>query len=440
MADANPSEVERLYRVRTPQSARLYAKAAEVLPGGVTHSNRYWAPYPLHIDHASGSRLYDVDGNEYIDYWVANGTMFMGHANKAVADAVSAVLLRGTHFGMSHDLIGRLAAKVVELVPSADLVRFTNSGTEASAHALRVARGFTGRRKIARFEGTFHGVLDGLFVGYRAPFDGADCIGIPESAYEHTLVCPYNDLERTAEILRRHKDDLAGVILEPISGVIAAEPEFLRGLRELTSEFGAVLIYDEIVTGFRMAPGGAQELNGVLPDITLLGKILGGGFPVGAVAGRRDVMTVLDPLRPASNRVDIFGTYSGNVAVMAAGLATLEQLADGRAQKHASRLAERATAGLRDIFARHREQVFVNCIGCLFQVYFGVDKAPRNHREEALSNTAQRRQFHLALMTEGVFFKPGSEGRVSAAHSEQDIDDTLERVERVVSRGLHRLP
>ncbi|CAN0414308.1 unnamed protein product, partial [Phaeothamnion confervicola] len=159
--------VEEIYRARTPGSARLYAEALKVLPGGVTHSNRYWPPYPLHVERASGCRLTDVDGNKYIDYWVANGTMFMGHADPKVAAAVTAVLQRGTHFGVSHDLIGRLAAKVVELVPSADLVRFTNSGSEAAAHSLRIARAYTGRSKIARFEGTFHGIVDGLYVGFR---------------------------------------------------------------------------------------------------------------------------------------------------------------------------------------------------------------------------------------------------------------------------------
>ncbi len=432
-------KVEELYRARTPESARLFAQAQKVLPGGVTHSNRYWAPYPLFAERVAGSRMFDVDGNEYIDYWVANGTMFMGHAHPAVTAAVSAVLGRGTHFGMSHDLIPRLAAKVVELVPSAELVRFTNSGTEATAHALRIARAYTGRRKIARFEGTFHGVLDGIYVGFRAPFDRPDCAGIPMGAYEDLLICPFNDLERTADILRRHRDELAGVILEPISGVIAAEPAFLRGLRELTRELGAVLIYDEIVTGFRMAPGGAQELFGVLPDITLLGKVLGGGFPVGAVAGRKEVMDVLNPTRKAEERVDIYGTYSGNVAVMAAGLATLELLADGRAQRHASALGERIASGLTAILERHGEKAVVSRVGCLFQVYFGNERPPKDHREEARGNTAQRRRYHIALMTQCVFFKPGSEGRVSAAHTEKDIDETLNRIEYVIENAMHRL-
>ncbi|MBM3507838.1 MAG: aspartate aminotransferase family protein [Alphaproteobacteria bacterium] len=435
---AAAADVEALYRARTPGSARLYAEALKVLPGGVTHSNRYWAPYPLHIDHASGSRLTDVDGNEYIDYGVANGTMFIGHANAKVTDAVSAVLRRGSHFGMSHELIGKLAAKVVEMVPSAEQVRFTNSGTEAVAHSLRIARGYTGRSKIARFEGTFHGVIDSLHIGFRSPFNRSDCSGIPPGAYADTLVCPYNDLERTAAILRRHGGELAGVILEPISGVIAAEQAFLRGLRSICDELGAVLIYDEIVTGFRMARGGAQELAGVLPDLTLLGKVLGGGFPVGAVAGRRGVMDVLDPKRPPETRVEIFGTYSGNVAAMAAGLAVLAQLDDGQPQRHAARLGARLAVGMRDIFARHGEQAVVNQIGCLVQVYFGLDKAPRDHREEARSNTARRRLYHMALITQGVFCKPGSEGRVSAAHTDADIDETLNCLEYVIARGMHR--
>lgn len=438
MLDMPATSLDDLYRARTPESARLHARALTVLPGGVTHSNRFWPPYPLHIERAKGCRLTDVDGNDYIDYWVANGTMFMGHANAEIAAAVAAVLERGTHFGISHELIGALAAKVVELVPSAELVRFTNSGSEAAAHALRIARGYTGRRKIARFEGTFHGVVDALHVGFRAPFDGPDCDGIPPSAYADTLVCPYNDLARTAEILRQYGSDLAGVILEPISGVIAAEPDFLRGLRALCDDLGAVLIFDEIVTGFRMAPGGAQQLLGVLPDLTLLGKVLGGGFPVGAVAGRRAVMDVLDPTRARNKRVEIFGTYSGNVAVMAAGLATLEQLADGKPQQHAAALAGRMAQELREIIARHGEHAAVSQIGCLFQIYFGLDRVPRDHREEASGDGALRRRYHIALMTQGVFFKPGSEGRVSAAHREQDIDETLARVEHVIATGLHR--
>lgn len=438
MLDTPAIALDDLYRARTPNSARLHAEALKVLPGGVTHSNRYWAPYPLHIERASGSRITDVDGNEYIDYWVANGTMFMGHANPKIAAAVEAVLKRGTHFGGSHELIGKLAAKVIELVPSAELVRFTNSGSEAAAHSLRVARGYTGRRKIARFEGTFHGIVDGLYVGFRSPFEGPDCNGIPPSAYAETLICPYNDIERTAEILRRHRDDLAGVILEPISGAIAAEPAFLQGLRSLCNELGAVLIYDEVVTGFRMAPGGAQELFGVLPDITLLGKVLGGGFPAGAVAGRRKVMDVLDPKRSQSERVEIFGTYSGNVAAMAAGLATLEQLGDGRPQKHAAALAARAAASLRDVLSRHGEQAAVSQVGCLLQIYFGLDRPPRDHRGEAQGDGAKRRRFHIALMTQGIFFKPGSEGRVSGVHTDHDIDQTLDRIEHVLARGLHR--
>lgn len=429
--------VEDLYRARTPGSARLFAEAQRVLPGGVTHSNRYWAPYPLHIERALGSRIVDVDGNEYIDYWVANGTMFIGHAHPAIAAAVGGVLERGTHFGLSHSLIPKLAAKVVELVPGAEKVRFTNSGTEATAHALRIARAHTRRGKIARFEGTFHGVLDGIYVGFRPPFDGPECAGIPPAAYRDLLICPFNDLERTARILRQHAGDLAGVILEPISGAIAATPEFLRGLRELTRELGAVLIFDEIVTGFRMAPGGAQELFGVVPDLTLLGKVLGGGFPVGAVAGRAEVMEVLNPGRKKEQRVDIYGTYSGNVAVMAAGLATLELLADGKPQKHAAALGERLAAGLRQILQRHGEKAAVNRVGCLVQVYFGLERGPQDHREESQSDLGRRRQFHVALMTQGVFFKPGSEGRVSAAHSERDVDETLEKMDYVIRKAMH---
>lgn len=439
MSDPTEMTVEQLYRARTPRSAHLFEEALRVLPGGVTHSSRYWPPYPLNIEKVSGSRIYDVDGNEYIDYWLANGTMFMGHANPLVKAAIAAVLERGTHFGLSHDLIPKLAAKVIELVPSAELVRFTNSGTEASAHAVRIARAYTGRRKILRFEGTFHGVIDELYVGVRPPFNVGDCAGIPPSAYEHTLICPYNDLERASILINRHRDDLAGVILEPLSGVIPADLVFLRGLRDLTKECGALLIFDEIVTGFRVAPGGAQELLGVLPDITLLGKVLGGGLPIGAVAGRREVMAIVDPRLPSNRRVDIAGTYAGNVAVLAAGLATLEQLADGRPQKHANALGARMATGLSDIVARTGEKASVNHFGCIFQIYFGLEQPPRDHREQMKGNSAQLRQFHLALMTQGVFFKYGAEGRISGVHTEDDIDESLNRMEHVIKHRMHRV-
>jgi glutamate-1-semialdehyde 2,1-aminomutase len=438
MAESTFEDVEALYRSRTPRSGRLFAEASHALPGGVTHSSRYWPPYPLYVDRVAGSRMVDVDGNEYIEYWCANGTMFVGHAHPRVKAAIAAVLDRGTHFGLSHDLIPRLAAKVIELVPSAQFVRFANSGTEAISHSLRIARGHTGRSKIAHFEGSFHGVLDELYVGTQQPYDRPDCAGIPPSAYVDTLICPFNDLAATAAILNRHRHDLAGVVIEPISGSIPPDPAFLSGLRELTRELGALLIFDEIVTGFRIAPGGAQELYGVTPDITVLGKILGGGLPIGAVAGRRDIMEILVPTRAVEQRVDIKGTYSGNVAVMAAGLATLELLADGRMQTHAAELGKRMSDGLAAIISRHGENACANNVGCIFQIYFGLERPPRDHREQSRGDSARHKRFHLALMTQGVFFKYGAEGRISGAHTEADIDETLNRIEDVIRRGLHR--
>ena len=438
MGDTTAVDVEALYRSRTPHSGRHFEDALHALPGGVTHSSRYWPPYPLYVDRVAGSRMYDVDGNEYIEYWCANGTMFVGHAHPQVRAAIAGVLDRGTHFGLSHELIPRLARKVIELVPSAESVRFAISGTEAIMHAMRIARAYTGRRKVAHFEGTFHGVLDELYVGTQAPFDRPDCAGIPPSAYQDTLILPFNDLEGTAEILRRHRDDLAAVLIEPIAGAIPAEPAFLQGLRDLTRELGALLVFDEIVTGFRLAPGGAQELYGVLPDITVLGKVLGGGLPVGAVAGRRDVMELLVPTRPLARRVDIKGTYSGNVAVMAAGLATLELLADGSMQRHAAALGARMVRGLNGIIAHTGEDACASHYGCIFQIYFGLDRPPRDHREQMKSDAARLKRFHLALMTQGVFFKYGAEGRISGAHSEADIDASLDRIETVIRRGMHR--
>jgi glutamate-1-semialdehyde 2,1-aminomutase len=223
-----------------------------------------------------------------------------------------------------------------------------------------------------------------------------------------------------------------------VSGPIAPDPKFLQGIRDLATEFGAVLIFDEIVTGFRLAPGGAQEMFGVLPDMTVLGKVLGGGLPIGAVVGRRDIMDILLPTRPSDRRVDIKGTYSGNVAVMAAGLATLELLADGKMHKHAAKLGDRMAAGLRQIIERTGEKAAATNVGCIYQIFFGLERPPRNHREEKKTTPGMLEQFHLALMTQGVFFKSGAEGRISGAHTEADIDETLNRMEHVIRRGLHR--
>ena len=432
------TEIEQLYRARTPKSARYFEEACGKLAGGVTHSSRFWAPYPLYVDRLSGSRMYDVDGNEYIEYWCANGTMFVGHAHPKVKAAIAGILDRGTHFGLSHDLIPKLAGKVIDLVPSAESVRFAMSGTEAISHSIRIARGYTGKTKIAHFEGSFHGVLDEVYVGTKAPFNRPDCAGIPPSAYADTLICPFNDLERTAEILRAHKDDVAGIVMEVVSGPIPPDQAFLKGIRALATELGAVLIFDEIVTGFRLAPGGAQEMFGVLPDLTVLGKVLGGGLPIGAVAGRREIMDILVPTRPSERRVDIKGTYSGNVAVMAAALATLELLADGKLQKHAASLGDRMSSGLRGIIERTGEKAVATNVGCIFQIFFGLEKPPRNHREEKKANGTYLEDFHLALMTQGVFFKHGAEGRISGAHTAADVDESLNRMEDVIKRSLHR--
>ncbi|MFX0200533.1 MAG: aspartate aminotransferase family protein [Candidatus Hodarchaeota archaeon] len=430
--------IEKSYRDRTSESARLFMEAVKLLAGGVTHSSRYWPPYPIYIQRVSSSRIFDVDGNEYIDYWVGNGTMFLGHANPNIIAAVVDQLSRGSQFGLGNELMIKLAAKIIELVPCAELVRFTNSGTEAVAHSLRVARAYTGRKKIARFEGSFHGVHDEIYVGMRPPFDRATCAGIPPSAHENIIICPFNDLEGTVELLKKHREDLAGVLLEPISAVMPSTSQFLRGLRDITVQLGALLIYDEIVTGFRLAPGGAQELFGVIPDLTVLGKVLGGGFPIGALVGRREIMEVLIPTQPPERRVDIYGTYSGNPAVMAAGLATLSELDDGRPQQYANSLGKSIYDGLTEILAKADEKACVARVGSLFQVHFGLDRPPINHREAHESNTDQRRRFHLALMLRGVFFKYGSEGRISAAHTEADISETLSQMEDVIQKGLHK--
>ena len=279
------------YASEAPKSRRLYERACRVLPAGVSYIIRYFEPYPFYTMKAKGSKLFDVDGNEYIDFWMGHCSLILGHSPSNAMKKVKQQIENGTQYGTSHELEIALAEQVVKMIPSAETVRFTNSGTEAIMYGIRLARTYTGREKIAKFEGGWHGGYDALHVAVKPPLDVPESGGLTSGVLKDTVVLPFNDIE---EVKRRVKDEeLAAIIVEPVLGAgggIPAEREFLRELRELCSEKGTLLIFDEVITGFRLSPGGAQQYYGVLPDITVLGKILGGGFPVGAIAGGREIM------------------------------------------------------------------------------------------------------------------------------------------------------
>jgi glutamate-1-semialdehyde 2,1-aminomutase len=351
------SKVIETYRAMHPKSAALYERARQVIPGGITHDGRHLAPFPVYVDRAQGPLKWDVDGHEYVDYWMGHGALFLGHCHPAVVEAIQRQAARGTHLGASHELEVRWAELITKLVPSAEMVRFTMSGTEATHLALRIARAYTGRSKIVKFEGHFHGWHDGVVAAVNPPFDVPMSAGVPAATLEQALVCPPNDIKAVETLLNR--GDIAAVILEPAggqSGTTPTIPGYLQELRSLTERLGVVLIFDEVITGFRYAPGGAQAYFGVTPDMTTLAKIVAGGLPGAAVVGKKALMSMMahrgDPTWDRSQRVAQNGTFNSNPVCAAAAIATLELVADGSLHARANKLGDELRNGLSDVMKR----------------------------------------------------------------------------------------
>ncbi|TFH15339.1 aspartate aminotransferase family protein, partial [Candidatus Bathyarchaeota archaeon] len=313
------------YKERTGKSKTLFERANRVLPAGVSYGIRALPPYPFYIDHAKGVKLYDVDGNVYTDFWVGHGALILGHAPDPVIQAVQKQLPYGTHFGFSHEPEIRLAEQIVEYVPSAEMVRYTSSGTEANMYGTRLARAYTGRNKMLKIEGGWHGGYDSLHAYVSRPFGRLESAGLNPKTTEDTYAVPYNDLEAATEMAKEHA--LACIILEPVmgaAGFLTPEPGYLEGLRELCDETDTLLIFDEVITGFRLGMGGAQEYYGVTPDMTIMGKVIGGGFPVGAFCGSEEIMELVDHNKypDPEKRSAHGGTFTGNPITMVAGSAT----------------------------------------------------------------------------------------------------------------------
>src|SRR5262252_1068244 len=341
------------YRALHPKSRALYERARSVIPGGITHDGRYLPPFPVYVDRALGSHKWDVDGHDYIDYWMGHGALFLGHCHPAVVKAIQEQAARGTHLGASHELEVRWAELITKLVPSAEMVRFTMSGTEATHLGLRIARAYTGRPKVVKFMGHFHGWHDGVVAAVNPPYDVPMSAGVPSAVLDQVLLCPPNDIKAVASLLER--GDVAAVILEPAggqSGTTPTIPGYLHELRALTTRNGAVLIFDEVITGFRYAPGGAQAYFGVTPDLTTLAKIVAGGLPGGALCGRRELMSMLtfrgDADWDRSQRVAHAGTFNANPLSAAAAIATLELVADASLQAKANKAGDELRRELAD--------------------------------------------------------------------------------------------
>jgi glutamate-1-semialdehyde 2,1-aminomutase len=430
-----------VYRERTQGSARLFAEAAEIFPSGITHDSRHTEPYPVYAARAAGARKWDVDGNEYVDYVGGHGALLLGHNDPEVLEATQRQLSLGTHYGASHALEVAWGRLVQRLVPSAERVRFTSSGTEATLLGLRLARAFTGRSKLLRFAGHFHGWHDHMTSGHVSHFDGSPTIGVLPGVAENVIVAPSDDIERTRALLEG-SDDIAAAIIEPTGasfGRAPVRPAFLRELRAITARRGVVLIFDEVVTGFRVAPGGAQARFGVTPDLTSLAKILAGGLPGGAIAGRKDLLDALDfEVMRARGREKVRhqGTYNANPLSAAAGVATLERIADGTACERASRYAAELRAALNRLFAE--EGVPWAAYGEFSGFHIFLDPKRRGVSPTAFDAFAYPQEelrandpslvnlLRLAMLNHGVDLTLWPGGTVSAVHGPDELARTLE--------------
>lgn len=414
------------YTSKTPKSQDLHDRAKKFLPAGVSYAIRYFEPYPFYTAKAKGSKLHDVDGNEYVDFWLGHTALILGHSPSAIVEAVKKQLENGTHFGTSHELEIELARQIAKMVPSAEMVRFTNSGTEANMYATRLARTYTGRSRIAKFEGGWHGGYDALHTSVKHPFDIPESAGLTAGALQDTIVLPFNDLHGVKEKLK--DGEVASILIEPVLGAgggIPAEKEFLKGLRELCDEKGILLIFDEVITGFRLAPGGGQQYYGVTPDITVFGKILGGGFPIGAFCARREIMKRLDTLlyeRP--NYSFHGGTFAANPISVTAGLATLKLLEDGQLTTKLNHAGEKIREKLKGIFEANGVDVQVTGAGSLLNTHFTKEEV-KDVRTASKADKKRQINYHLNLIANGVFFLPTHTGALSTAHSKDDIEKLL---------------
>ncbi len=414
-----------------PRSTELFERGKKTLVGGVDSPVRAFRAVggtPLVIDHAAGTKLYDVDGREYLDYVCSWGALILGHAHPDVVAAVSDQAGRGTSYGMTSPLEIELGEKITRAVPSVEMVRFVSSGTEAAMSAVRLARAFTERDMVIKFEGCYHGHSDGFLSeagSGLATLGIAACPGVPEAFARLTLNTPYNDLAGVEKLFRQHAGKIAAIIVEPVAanmGVVAPAAGFLEGLREISKREGALLIFDEVITGFRMAYGGAQSVYGIDPDLTVMGKIIGGGLPVAAYGGKRHIMERVAPLGPVYQA----GTLSGNPLAMRAGLATLPKLEAPGFYEGVNRKTNRLAEGLRAALRETGVAGQVNVAGSLLTLFF-CEQPVRNYDDAKKSDTARFGKFFQEMLERGIFLPPSQYEAlfVSAAHTDADIDRTI---------------
>ncbi|MGE4271718.1 MAG: glutamate-1-semialdehyde 2,1-aminomutase [Desulfitobacterium sp.] len=420
------------------RSKEAFARANLVLPGGVNSPVRAYKSVgrePVFIERGQGARLWDIDGNSYLDYVLSWGPLILGHAHPVVVEAIKTAAERGTSYGAPTEIETDLAEEVIKAFPSMEMVRMVNSGTEATMSALRLARGVTGRNKIVKFEGCYHGHGDSLLIkaGSGAlTFGVPTSPGVPASIASETLSAQYNDLEGLAEIFKLYGEDIAAVIVEPVAGnmgVVLPQPGFLEGLRRLTLEYGSLLILDEVMTGFRVSYGGAQGRFNIDPDLTCLGKIIGGGLPVAAYGGKRKYMEQVAPSGPIYQA----GTLSGNPLAMAAGLATLRLLQKDGVYEELERKTTRLAEGLQTIAQELQLPIWVNSVGAMFSAFF-TSQPVIDFKSACTSDSERFAAFFRGMLEKGVYLAPSQYEAVflSTAHSDADLDFTLEQAKDVL--------
>ncbi|MEL0327657.1 MAG: glutamate-1-semialdehyde 2,1-aminomutase [Deltaproteobacteria bacterium] len=421
------------------QSSSLFARAQLRIPGGVNSPVRAFKSVrstPLFIREGKGSHITDVDGNDYIDYIGSWGPLILGHCHPEVMAAIEEALHRGASFGTPTEGEVHLAEMICTAVNSVEMVRLTNSGTEASMAAIRVARGYTGRDKIIKFEGCYHGSVDSLLVkaGSGVMTLGLpDSPGVPASFVEHTLLADFNNLESVTDLFDEYGPEIAAVVLEPVAGnmgMVVPDLDFLKGLRNLCDVHGALLVFDEVMTGFRVDYGGAQEIFGIIPDMTIFGKVIGGGLPVGAYGGRQDVMLMVAPAGPVYQA----GTLSGNPLAVAAGRKTLEILQAPDTYAELSRKSNWLIDEMRQSAGQHGIPLQTNVMGGMFGFFF-AEKPVRNYQDAAESDQDRFRNFFMGMLKEGIYLAPSAfeSGFISMAHTEEDLEKTAAACRKVMA-------
>jgi glutamate-1-semialdehyde 2,1-aminomutase len=422
-----------MYEERTPKSKIIFKKAVKVLPAGVSYGIRDITPYPFYVAKAKGCKLEDVDGNVYSDYWMGHGALILGHSPDKVMDSVTEQIRKGTHIGWSHPLEVELAERLTEMIPSAEMVRYTNSGTEANMYASRLSRAYTGRNKIAKIEGGWHGGYDSLHKAVHTPFNVPESAGINPKTVEDTVVVPYNDLEAAHKVLK--KKNIASIVIEPLMGVggfIEPEPGFLESLREICDDTNTLLIFDEVISGFRLGIGGGQEYFGVVPDITVIGKIMGGGFPIGAFCGRKDIFERLDHRKYPDMQERSFhgGTFTGNPISLIAGIETLDILKDGKIYRKIDALGERVRKGLEDIANRSSLNACVTGLCSTFAIHFQKNK-PKNIKDVINNDVEVARAYYKHMLDNDIVYVSPTlpHSFISEAHTINDVECYLEKTD-----------